>query len=74
MPSVPHFSPADLPKAAVTPSGYREDQAARHLAQNNRAARTVAGRARDTQDCRLLLAILGLEAIDAKPQDPAVVR
>jgi hypothetical protein len=34
-----------------------------HVAvQDDRAARTVAGRAKDTDDCRLLLEMLGLRA------------
>jgi len=38
---------------------------ARIAAQNGRAARTVAARARDVEDCRLLLEMLGLDAVVA---------
>jgi hypothetical protein len=41
-----------------------------HSVQNRRAARTVAGRAVDAQDCQSLLEMLGLAAADGKPQSP----
>jgi len=52
--------------------GDRAENARRETALNNgRAARTVAGRAVDAQDCRLLLEMLGLDTGAPKPQDPA---
>jgi hypothetical protein len=39
------------------------DSVKEHIAvQDGRAARTVAGRAKDADDCRLLLEMLGLQA------------
>ena len=38
--------------------------------QNGRAARTVAARARDVDDCRLLLEMLDLSAAEAAPTTP----
>ncbi len=52
------------------PSGFgeRAENARRENAlHHGRAARTVAGRAVDAQDCRLLLEMLGLDADTAKP-------
>jgi hypothetical protein len=51
--------------------GERAENARRENALNNdRAARTVAGRAADAQDCRLLLEMLGL---DTGPRDRKVL-
>jgi hypothetical protein len=52
------------------PSGFgeRAENARReNVLHNGRAARTVAGRAVDAQDCRLLLEMLGLDADAARP-------
>jgi hypothetical protein len=57
----------------VQPSKFRPqpaDTTLWHSVQNRRAARTVAGRAVDAQDCQSLLEMLGLAAADGKPQDP----
>ncbi len=54
------------------PSGFgeRAENARRENAlHHDRAARTVAGRATDAQDCRLLLEMLGLDAGTARPED-----
>jgi hypothetical protein len=65
---VPHGLPipaqTDLRRSAQRPGEYvrartaEDDHAQRERAQ---AARTVAGNARNYQDCRLLLSILGLD-------------
>ena len=54
-------------------SGFSEraENARRENAvSNGRAARTVAGRAVDAQDCRLLLEMLGLDNSTPRPRDP----
>jgi hypothetical protein len=43
------------------------DTALWQTAQNHRAARTVASRAVDAQDCQALLDMLGLSAGERKP-------
>ena len=51
--------------------GAQVENARRENALNNtRAARTVAGRAVDAQDCRLLLEMLGLHTGAPKPRGP----
>ena len=51
--------------------GERAENARRENAINNgRAARPVAGRAVDAQDCRLLLEMLGLHATVPGPRAP----
>ena len=65
MPSGPHSSSSST-------VGERAENARRESAlSNSRAARTVAGRAVDAQDCRLLLEMLGLDTGVPKPRDPA---
>ena len=44
-------------------------EARRIAAERARAARTVAAHALDGPDCRLLLSVLGLTAVDGKPGD-----
>jgi hypothetical protein len=52
--------------------GERVKNARREVAlSNSRAARTVAGRAADAQDCRLLLEMLGLDIGVPGPRGPA---
>jgi hypothetical protein len=54
------------------PSGFgeRAENARRENAlHHGRAARTVAGRAMDAQDCRLLLEMLGLDAGTPRSDD-----
>ena len=58
----------------AAPSGFgeRAENARRENALNNgRAARTVAGRAVDAQDCRLLLEMLGLDGGIPKQRGPS---
>ena len=51
--------------------GERAESARRENAMSNsRAARTVAGRAVDAQDCRLLLEMLGLDIGVPAPRGP----
>ena len=60
MPSDPHIS-----------RQARLENLEAHVAvQDDRAARTVAGRAKDTDDCRLLLEMLGLRAGGPVPRHP----
>lgn len=52
--------------------GERVASARRESAlSDSRAARTVAGRAVDAQDCRLLLDMLGLDAGSSAPSGPS---
>jgi hypothetical protein len=51
--------------------GERAENTRRENALNNgKAARTVAGRAVDAQDCRLLLEMLGLDTGAPDPRGP----
>lgn len=50
--------------------GERSENVRRqHALHNDRAVRTVAGRAVDAQDCRILLEMLGLDADAARADD-----
>lgn len=65
---------ADMPSVPQSSSslGERAESARRAcVLSNGRAARTVAGRAIDAQDCRLLLEMLGLAISDPGPCGPA---
>jgi hypothetical protein len=66
---------ANTPELPAQRSGSRfrhqpEEAARWQSVQNRRAARTVAGRAADAQDCQSLLEMLGLAAADGKPRHP----
>ena len=53
--------------------GERAENARReNLVSHGRAARTVAGRAVDAQDCRLLLEMLGLDTRTPRQRGPVV--
>ncbi len=52
--------------------GAQAENARRENARSNsRAARTVAGRSQDAQDCRLLLEMLGLDTGSPGARGPA---
>jgi hypothetical protein len=54
-----------MPSGAYIPRQQVLENLEAHVAvQDDRAARTVAGRAKDSDDCRLLLEMLGLGAGD----------
>ena len=51
--------------------GERAENARRaNAVSHGRAARTVAGRAVDAQECRLLLEMLGIAVGPPRPRDP----
>ena len=63
------------PRPARSISGHGHARLARATEQRlaaterARAVRTVAGNALDGRDCRMLLSVLGLDAVDGKPDD-----
>ena len=57
------------PQREASGFGDRSENVRRqHALHNDRAARTVAGRAVDAQDCRTLLEMLGLDADAARAE------
>jgi len=62
-PTPPHREPGQLARS-------RDSEKTWQTVQNRRAARTVASQALDGHDCLALLAMLGLEPTDGKPERP----
>ena len=58
------------PQSTSSIAGRVENDRRASALTDTRAARTVAGRAGDAQDCRLLLEMLGIDIGDTEPRGP----